>query len=127
MINSVSFMGISNVKINNSLKNKTEKYYKEMFSALERHFSLGKRKEEFYNPRTHKITTIYPISSSQLVSVRPLNGNDELILTKIPATNGLTRTKGNLNSNNFKYSNSTDNYSCEIWDPVKGFINVKNL
>jgi hypothetical protein len=34
MINPASF-GISNTTISNSLKNKTEKYYKDMFSDIE--------------------------------------------------------------------------------------------
>ena len=127
MINPISF-GISNTTITNSLKNKTEKYYKDMFSDIERSFTQSKQKEDFYNPRTHKITTIYPSMSSNLASVRQLGGKEELRLTKIQSTNGLTRMKWYTINNNSKSPNkSIDNYTCEIWDPERGFINVKNL
>jgi len=131
MINSVSSVSFSgknffgSVGTSNSLKRKTENYYKELFGELERGFALRAGHVDFFNPRTKKITTIYPISDSRIASVRCIGGEEELRLTKINSTGGTIREKGVLTKS--AYSTNNQNNVCELWIPNRGFVNVKNL
>ena len=123
-VNSLSFNGRNVLRplSENSLKAKTETYYKNMFSEIEKGFDLGKKSQEFYNPITNKFTAIYPVSCSKLVSIRPLGGSDELRLSRINTTKGILKETGILDSS--EYSINHQNYKCELWHPFSGFFDV---